>query len=156
VFGDGLIFAASGKDGPTLAVRPGGRGDVTATHVAWSERRGAPYVSSPLLYQGRLYVANELGVVTCRHAATGEIVWQRRLEGKFFASPVAGDGKVYLPATSGKIYVLAAGPALEVIAENDLGEEILASPAIAAGALFARTERRLYCIQSPQARELAP
>ncbi len=148
VFGQGLIFAASGKDGPTLAVRPGGRGDVTETHVVWSERRGAPYVSSPLLYGDYLYVANELGVVTCRRAETGEIAWQRRLEGKFLASPIAADGKVYLAAESGTVYVLSAGPEFRLLAENSLDEEILASPAIADGCLYVRTQRRLYCFQN--------
>ncbi len=151
VFGRGFIFAASGKDGPTLAVRPGGRGDVTETHVVWSERRGAPYVSSPLLYGDYLYVANELGVVTCRRMATGEIAWQRRLEGKFLASPVAADGKVYLAAESGTMYVLAAGPAFRVLTENTLGEDILASPAIADGCLFVRTQRHLYCLRATAA-----
>jgi outer membrane protein assembly factor BamB len=147
VFGQGMIFAASGKDGPTLAVLPGGRGDVTDTHVVWSERRGAPYVSSPVLYREHLYVANELGVVTCRKAATGEIVWQRRLGGKFFASPVAGDGKIYLPAQSGEIYVLQAGPKFSQLAVNPMKEELLASPVPADGCLYLRTQRRLYCIE---------
>jgi outer membrane protein assembly factor BamB len=146
VFGDGLIFAASGKDGPTMAVRPGGRGDVTETHVAWSERRGAPYVGSPLLYRGHLYTATEGGVVTCRSARSGTIAWQRRLEGRFFASPAAGDGKIYLAADSGKVFVLSAGATLEQLAENDLGEEILASPVFSEGTIFLRTRRRLNCI----------
>jgi outer membrane protein assembly factor BamB len=146
VFADGLIFAASGKDGLTLAVRPGGRGDVTDTHVVWSERRGAPYVSSPVYYENFVYIANELGVVTCRKSATGEIAWQKRLEGKFFASPIAGDGKVYLPADSGRVYVIAASPSFELLAENNLGEELLASPAVAHGCLFLRTASHLYCV----------
>jgi outer membrane protein assembly factor BamB len=147
VFGQGMIFAASGKDGPTLAVRPGGRGDVTDSHVVWNERRGAPYVSSPLFYRGHVYIANELGVVTCRSASSGKIAWQRRLEGKFFASPVAGDGKVYLPSQSGEIYVLRAGGEFSQIAVNQLGEELLATPAVADGCLFVRTQHRLYCIK---------
>jgi outer membrane protein assembly factor BamB len=146
VFGHGLIFVASGKDGPTMAVRPGGRGDVTETHVLWSERRGAPYVGSPLLYRGQLYTATEGGVVTCRDPRTGEVAWQRRLEGRFFASPSAGDGKIYLAADSGKMFVLAAGDDFELTAENDLGEEILASPVLVDGAIFLRMRRRLYCI----------
>jgi outer membrane protein assembly factor BamB len=147
VFGHGLIFAASGKDGPTLAVRPGGRGDVTETHVVWSERRGAPYVSSPLVYGDHLYTATEGGVVTCRDARTGTIAWRRRLEGRFFASPAAGGDMIYLAADSGKTFVLAAGAEFELRAENDLGEEILASPALSGGSIFLRTRHRLYCIE---------
>jgi outer membrane protein assembly factor BamB len=146
VFGNGLVFAASGKDGPTMAVRPGGRGDVTDSHVVWSEPRGAPYVSSPLLYRDHLYTATEGGVVTCRAAASGAIAWQRRLDGRFFASPAGGDGKIYLAADSGKVFVLSAGPEFDVMAENDMQEEILASPVFAGDSLFLRTQRRLYCI----------
>ncbi|MGH7201678.1 MAG: PQQ-binding-like beta-propeller repeat protein [Planctomycetaceae bacterium] len=149
VFGDGLIFAASGRDGPTMAVRPGGRGDVTESHVVWQTHKGAPYVCSPLWYRGRLYVHTEAGILTCYDAATGRVLYRERLSGKFTASPVAGDGKVYLTNQAGTTFVIAEGDTFRQLAENSLGETTLASPAIAGGRLFLRTERHLYCIESP-------
>ena len=95
-----------------LAIRPGGRGDVTATHVEWRAASGASYVPSIVYYDGLLYMTNEVGVVTCADARTGEAVWRHRLGGLFFASPVAGDGKVFLLSETGEAFVLrpAAAP----------------------------------------------
>ncbi len=148
VFGKGLVFAASGKDGPTLAVRPGGRGDVTATHVAWREARGGPYVCSPLLYGDHLYVHDEHGILTCRDAAGGRVLYRERLKGKFTASAVAGDGKVYFTNEEGTTFVVRAGGEFAVVAENRLDEACLASPAVSRRALFVRGKRHLFCIRS--------
>lgn len=144
VFGRGLIFACSGKDGPTLAVRPGGRGDVTESHLAWSDDRGAPYVCSPLLYGEQLYVHNEQGVLTCYDAVTGKISFRQRLDGKFVASGVAGDGKIYLTSEEGATYVLRAGSRFELLAKNELPGECWGSPAISGQSLFLRTRKGLY------------
>lgn len=146
VYDKGLIFATSGKDGPTMAVRSGGRGDVTTTHVVWQHDRGAPYVCSPVLYGDYLYVHNEPGILTCREARTGKEVYRQRLAGKFTASSVAGDGRLYLTNEDGVTYVIKAGPKFELLAQNDLSETCLASPAISHGRLFIRTERHLYCV----------
>ena len=127
-----------------LAIRPGGRGDVNATHVVWRTPTGASYVPSILYYDGLLYMTNEVGVVTCADARTGERVWRHRLEGLFFASPVAGDGKVYLLSETGETFVLRAGRTPEVLARNDLGERFIASPAISYGRLFLRSDRTLF------------
>jgi outer membrane protein assembly factor BamB len=147
VFAHNLIFATSGKDGPTMAVRPGGRGDVTETQVAWQHARGAPYVCSPLVYGDFLYVHTEQGVLTCRRAATGEEVYRRRLDGKFSASAVSGDGKIYLTSEAGETFVLKPGETFEILAKNSLGEECLASPAISNQCLFLRTDHALFCIR---------
>lgn len=146
VFGHRLIFAASGKDGPTMAVRPGGRGDVTERNVVWLTKKGSPYVCSPLVYGDDLYVYNEQGVLTCYRAATGEIQYRQRLRGKFMASPVAGDGKVYITNEAGMTYVLQAGAAFRLLNTNSLDEECLASPAVSESRLLIRTRRHLYCI----------
>lgn len=146
VFGHGMIFATSGKDGPTMAVKPDGRGDVTETHVVWQQRRGAPYVCSPLLYGDHLFVHNEQGVLTCFAARTGEQLSRKRLEGKFTASGVAAEGRLYLTNDAGETFVLEATPQLRLIARNALDEEVLASPAVSAGTLFLRTQTRLYCL----------
>ncbi len=148
VFGKGLVFAVAGKDGPALAVRPGGRGDVTATHVAWREERGGPYVCSPLLYGEYVYVHDEQGVLACREAATGRVVYRERLRGRFTASAAAGDGKLYVTSEAGTTFVVRAGPEFQVLAENGLDEESLASPAISRGAIFLRTRAHLYCIRA--------
>ncbi len=129
-----------------MAIRPGGRGDVTATHVQWRASSGASYVPSIVYYDGLLYMTNEVGVVTCADARTGESVWRHRLGGVFFASPVAADGKIYMVSETGETYVLRAGRAPEVLARNDLGERFLASPAISQGRILLRSDRTLFSI----------
>jgi outer membrane protein assembly factor BamB len=152
VFHDGRIFLSRGyRNSDFMAIRPGGRGDVTRTHVEWQSPTGASYVPSIVFYEGLLYMTNEVGVVTCADARTGERVWRHRLGGVFFASPVAGDGKVYLVSETGETYVMRAGRTPEVLAENDLGERFIASPAIAQGRLFLRSDRTLFAIGSSPA-----
>lgn len=143
--GHGLIFAQSGRDGPVMAVRPGGRGYATATHIAW-QRTGGPYVCSAVLYRDQLYVHNEQGILTCYSARDGELLYRERLAGKFWASSVAGDGKVYITNEEGTTYVLRAGPKYELLATNRLEDYTLASPAIHNGELLIRTEKHLWCI----------
>lgn len=147
VFGLGLIFGTSGKNGPVLAVRPGGRGDVTVTHVAWKHENLGPYVCSPLLHGDYLYVHNELGILTCFEAKTGKAQYRERLEGKFTSSGVAGDGKVYLFNEAGAGFVIRTGPRFELLAKNALSEYTVASPAIAHGCLFVRTQKHLWCVR---------
>jgi outer membrane protein assembly factor BamB len=147
VFHNGVIYLSRGyRNSDYLAIRPGGRGDVTATHVVWRTPTGASYVPSILYYDGLLYMTNEVGVVTCADAATGSLVWRHRLGGVFFASPVAGDGKIYMVSETGETYVLRAGREPEVLARNDLGERFLASPAIARRRLFLRSDGTLFAI----------
>ena len=139
VAGQGMVFATSGKDGPTVAVR-GGR-------VVWRVERGGPYVCSPVLYGDFLYVLDEAGRLTCREAATGVEIYRERLKGTFKASGVAGDGKLYFPNEAGVTVVVKAGRVFELLAENPVEEEILASPAIAGNSLLLRTRTRLYRIR---------
>lgn len=147
VFHDGRIFLSRGyRNSDVLAIRPGGRGDVTATHIDWTAPNGASYVPSIVYYDGLLYMTNEVGIATCLDAATGARVWQHRLGGLFFASPVAGDGKVYFVSETGETFVLKAGRTPEVVARNDLGERFLASPAIARGRIFLRSDRTLFAV----------
>jgi outer membrane protein assembly factor BamB len=112
----------------------------------WRMPNGGSYVPSILLYQGLLYMTNEVGVVTCAEAETGTAVWKERLPGIFFASPVAGDGKVYLLSETGEMFVLKAGRKAEVLARNDLAERFLASPAIANGLILLRSDSTLFAI----------
>src|SRR5207237_8966558 len=101
VFGDGLIYSASGRNGPTIALRPGGSGDVTETHLGWRAVRGGPHVPAPLYLDGRLYTVNDTGVATCLDAGTGRLIWQRRLPDTFSASPVEAGSFLYVPGESG-------------------------------------------------------
>jgi hypothetical protein len=129
-----------------MAIRLGGTGDISSSHIQWLVPTGAPYVSSIVLYQGLIYMANDAGVASCFDAKTGEKVWQSRTEGIFSASPVVGDGKVYLMSETGETIVIKAGREFQVLARNDIGERIVASPAISAGQIFIRTDDHLFCI----------
>ena len=147
VFHEGLIYLSRGyRNSDVLSIRPGGRGDVTSTHVVWRTPSGASYVPSILYYEGLLYMTNEVGVVTCADAATGQSVWKKRLEGVFFASPVAGDGKVYMTSETGDVFVLQAGREAKVLAQNSLGERLIASPAISQGRILFRSDRSLIAV----------
>jgi outer membrane protein assembly factor BamB len=107
-------------------------------------------VPSILHYQGLIYMTNEVGVVTCAEAATGERLWRSRLNGIFFGSPVAGDGKVYLVSETGETFVLRAGRREEVLARNQLDERFLASPAISGGRIFLRGDSTLFAVGAIQ------
>ena len=147
VVGGGLAFAASGFGQETIrAVRLGGLGDVTQTHVAWQTTDDVPHVPSMLYVSGRLYVVTEAGIARCFKAATGEVLWRHRLSGKFSASPVWADGRVYFLGEKGTMTIVEEGPQFKIVAENDLGEKCCASPAISGGNLFIRTDKALYCI----------
>jgi outer membrane protein assembly factor BamB len=144
---EGTLYLTRGyRSGPYMAIRTGGRGNVSATHVAWKVPTGAPYVPSLVFYQGLVYMAGELGVVNVVDAATGQRVWQERIGGIFTASPVAGDGKIYLVSETGETVVLKAGRTPAVLARNRLDAHFVASPAIAGGRLFLRADDRLIAV----------
>jgi outer membrane protein assembly factor BamB len=147
VFHNGVIYASRGyRSGPYMAIKPGGRGDVSKTHVTWSVPTGAPYVSSLLFYEGIVYMANDVGVLTAVDAATGERVWQERTEGVFSASPVAGGGHVFFVSENGETVVVKAGRSPQIVGRNALGERVVASPAISNGRLFVRTDKHVFSI----------
>ena len=147
----GLIFCASGRAGPTLAIRPGGQGDITDTHIAWSTSRGSPFIPSPVAYDGYLYTINDMSsIITCFDAATGTVMWQQRLgrairEG-ISASPVVVDNKVFVTSDEGVTFVLKAGPEFELLHTNDIGAQTLASPALVDGIWYIRTVDELIAI----------
>jgi outer membrane protein assembly factor BamB len=151
VVGYGMLFCSSGRAGPTLAIRPGGQGDVTRSHLVWSSPRGSPFVPSPILYREHLYMVNDMqSIATAFEAMTGNTLWQGRLgvaqkEG-FSASPVAFDGKVFFTNDQGETFVLRAGSEFQVLHVNDIGERMLASPALVDGRWYVRTERNLIAI----------
>ncbi|MBI1984263.1 MAG: PQQ-binding-like beta-propeller repeat protein, partial [Acidobacteria bacterium] len=130
---------------------PGGRGNITGTHVAWRYNRAAPYSSSPVVVGDYLYAVKNGGVMSCLNAKTGELVWQERLpaRGDYFASLVAGDAKIYALSEDGQATVVAAKPSFELVSSNDMGERCMASPAVSGGRIFIRTDESLYCIVGP-------
>lgn len=152
VVGHGLVFASSGRAGPTMAIRPGGSGDVTSSHVAWSSPRGSPFVPSGLVVGDLLYLINDMqSILTVYEAATGKLVYQDRLgvairEG-FSASPVHVNGKVYLTNDDGQTFVVEAGRAFKLLHVNELGERTLASPALVDGTWYWRTAGTLRAIR---------
>jgi outer membrane protein assembly factor BamB len=128
------------------AVRPGGKGEVNQTNIAWSEHKGTPGVPSPLYYNGHLYTFQNGGIVFSRVAKTGELLYSGRLgaPGYYYSSPVAADNKVYIASEEGVVVVLDAGEQLKILATNKLDGAILATPALAEGNIYVRTENQLY------------
>jgi outer membrane protein assembly factor BamB len=147
VFHDGVIYASRGyRSGPYMAIKPGGRGDVTSTQTIWRVATGAPYCSSLLYYDRIVYMATDVGVLTAVDAATGERVWQERVDGVFSASPVAGGGHVYFVSENGETVVVKAGRTPQIVARNAVGERAVASPAISKGQIFIRTDKHVFAV----------
>jgi outer membrane protein assembly factor BamB len=144
---DGVIYMSRGyRSSPFMAIRAGGSGNIADSRVVWRVPSGAPYISSPVHYEGLLYMTGDVGVLTLSDAKTGERVYQERVGGVYTASPVAADGKVYLVSEDGETIVLSAGRTPTVLARNRLNARQLASPAIAGGRLFIRADDVLYAI----------
>ena len=147
VYGDGLIFIATGFNQPSLlAVRPDGRGDVTRSHIAWRLTRGAPLTPSPLFDAGLLYIVSDNGIASAVESRSGEIRWQQRLGGPVSASPVLADGRVYFLDEDGRTTVLKTGGG-ERLATNVLDGPALASMAVVPHAFIIRTATHLYRIE---------
>lgn len=147
ILAHGLVYAVSGPKGPTLAIRPGGRGDVSKSHVVWRNTRGAPFVPSAIVAGDLYYLVDDNGIATCLDAHTGETVWQKRLPGKYTASPVATRSHVYFSNEEGLTIVIRANTRrYEETGRNPVGSPIFASAAIAHGHMFLRTTRNLVCI----------
>jgi outer membrane protein assembly factor BamB len=141
-----LLFAPS-RERPLLALRPGGRGDVTSSHVLWSFNNG-PDVPTPVTDGTYLYSINDRGIMYCLDAKTGATVYgpQRLRNATYSGSPVLADGKIYITDEDGVTTVVRAGATFELVAENDLVDYTLSSPAVSEGQLFIRTAAFLYAI----------
>jgi outer membrane protein assembly factor BamB len=146
VVGKEVVYCASGRNGPTIALRPGGEGDMTKKSLVWRTARTGPHVPSPILVGELLFTFGDSGVVTCLEAATGALIWQERIEDAFSASPLAAGDRIYIPGESGTVYVLKAAKKLEVLAKNDMGEPILASLAAVDRQLVLRTQTELVLV----------
>lgn len=153
---DGLVTAAewatmadlfAKAENAVVAIRPGGTGLVNKTHVAWKSTRSLPYVSSPLFHHGRLYTVKNGGLFSCYEAKSGKVIYQdERLDapGDYYASAVAVGNRIYVASQKGIVTVIAPDDHLKVLARNDLGEELFATPAIVNGVLYIRTTSNLY------------
>jgi outer membrane protein assembly factor BamB len=146
IVANGLIYVPS-RVKPLIALRVGGRGDITQSHVAWTTDMG-PDVPTPAVTDKYIFILNDRGILWCRDAKTGAEIWgnQRARAGTYSASPVVADGRLYVTSEDGVTTVLEAGPTFKVIAENDLADYTLSSIAVSGSQLFIRTTKFLYCI----------
>jgi outer membrane protein assembly factor BamB len=156
-FGD-LIVVCSGRrpEAPVFAIRAGATGDITLEkdqtsneYVAWSEQKRGPYMPTPVIYRGYLYTINNNGRLSCYNFETGEQVYREKLPHRssgFSGSPVASDGKILLPSEDGDVFVVKAGPEYELLATNDTGELLMASPALSDKILYVRARHHVFAI----------
>jgi outer membrane protein assembly factor BamB len=152
-----MVMADSAKgENVLVAIKPGGRGDITQSHVAWKFTRGLPYVPSPLFYEGRIYFIKTGGMLSSVDAKTGAPYYtQERLDapGDYYSSPVAGGGRIYVASLAGKLTVVkAGGDKPEILHQAEFGERILASPALTGDNLYLRTQSALYAFGPPPVR----
>jgi outer membrane protein assembly factor BamB len=158
VYSGDLIVVMSGRrpEAPIFVIRAGAEGDITlkgeATsngHIAWSRQRAGSYMPTPLIYRGLLYVLKNQGILVCYDLATGEQKYEERIPHQgsgFSGSPVAADGKIYLPSEDGDIFVVKAGPQFELLGKGTIGQPLMATPALSDGMLLIRGEKDLFAI----------
>lgn len=150
----GILFLTTGyPEHHLMGLRADGSGDITGSdRVAWhiphrdNGARGASYVPSPLAHDGHFYVVSDAGFLGCVEAKSGKRLWLKQLGRRHSASPILIEGRMIIPDDDGKVWVVKASPTFEVVAKNDLGDGIFASPATAGGHLYLRTTKHLYCI----------
>lgn len=153
VAGHGLVYVPMGFDAAQLlAVRPDGKGDVAASHIAWRFGKGAPSKPSVLLVGDMIFMVNDTGIVGALEAKTGEMIWRARVDGTYSASPLAAGGRIYAFSEDGKTTVFEAGREFKVLAENFLEDGFMASPAVDGRALYLRTRTHIYRVEEPAIR----
>lgn len=150
VHGHGLVFSLGGyPERHLLAIRKGGSGDVTKSHVVWRTHKAIPYVPSPLLYGDWLHVASDEGFYTCFEPTTGVVKSNHRAAKHISSSLVGGDDHVYITDDTGATLVIRNGPGFDVVSRNAIGEECYSTPAISGGSIFIRGVRHLFRIGAP-------
>jgi outer membrane protein assembly factor BamB len=144
---DDLLFMTGGfPERHIMGIRSDGSGNVTTTHVVWHHPKGAAYVPSPIAVDHLLYMVTDEGILHCFDTKTGQRHYERRLNGKFLASPITAAGYAYFPDQAGVTHVIKVGQQFDEVARNDLKEDIFASPAVSGKNLFLRTVTHLFCI----------
>jgi outer membrane protein assembly factor BamB len=158
VFSRDLIVVASGRrpEAPIFVIRGGANGDISLgkgqtsnKFIVWSKQARGSYMPTPLIYGDYLYVLSNQGVFDCYDLKTGAEIYRERIAhhgGGFSASPVAADGRIYLPSEDGDMFVVKAGPKYEMLAANPFGELMMATPAISSGTMFVRTQHHVFAI----------
>jgi outer membrane protein assembly factor BamB len=148
VAGD-LVFGSCGSGGGgnfVAAVRMGGKGDVTSTHLAYTVKVSAPYVPTPLVQGDRIFWISDDGVASCVEASTGRIVWKERVGGTYFGSPVLIDGKIYCVSSKGEVTVFAAADEFKVLGRSPLGEGSHSTPCVEGDRLYLKSFTHLVCL----------
>jgi outer membrane protein assembly factor BamB len=151
VFDGELLYVITAKPGDTFALRPGGSGDITDSHMVWHTRRdGGRNLSSPALVGKYLFTVTMSGIGTCYDTETAEQCWTERLDGAFTSSPVVAGELLYVQGEAGQTLVIRLGSELDIVARNDLGaidgEIFRSSPAVSEGRMFFRSDHALYCV----------
>ncbi len=155
---EGVIVVASGRrpERPLFVIRPGAEGDITpgegrtsSPDVVWSREGRGPYMPTPLVYRGHLYVLQNQGILDCYELETGREVYRQRLPhggSGFSGSPVAADGVLYLPGEDGDVFAVRTGPEFRLLARNPLGELLMSSPALSEGTMYLRAHHHLFAV----------
>lgn len=158
VIADDLVIVTSGRrpEKPIFALRPGASGDISVSEsspsndwVVWSKQGRGPYISTPLIYQNYLYACSTRGILDCYDLRTGNEVYRERIPHRgagFSASPVAADGKIYLPSEDGDVFVIKAGPEFKLLSTNTMGEPLMATPALSRGTMYIRGQHHLFAV----------
>lgn len=146
---DGIVFASAGSGGggkAAIAVRPKGKDG--KPELVWELERGLPYVPTPIAFGSHLYLLADNGVLSCVNGADGEVLWKERVTGETYSSPVCIDGRIYCISRRGEMAVVAADTEFKLLSQHDFGSPVHASPAVAGGRLYIRTENQLLSIGS--------
>ena len=147
LYEDGLVYIAAGKDDSSLVVVKPGKGDLTKSGVEWKSGKGVSQKPSPLLINGRLFMISDTGVASCRDSKTGEIIWQERIGGDFWASPVSDGKKIFCFSKEGKVPVFAVSDEFKLLADNQFEEGFHSTPAIVGNTMFLRSRHHLYRVE---------
>ena len=144
-----IVVGVSGHNGPTMAIRPGGKGNATKTNLLWrTEKKNPQRVGSGIIHDGLLYLADATGIIQCLDVQSGEVIFRERLGGNLWGSILLADGKLHVSNLEGDTFVIKAGRTFQLISKNSIGEATYAAMSVSQGELFLRTYEHLYCISN--------
>ncbi len=145
VYGEGLVFTMIDRDRPEMwAINPNGSGDITETHIEWKETKRMPPRASPIIIKGLLFVVDRNGYISCIEAKTGKSIWQKRMKGRFSASPILANNLIYFFNEDTVCTIIKPTRELEIVAENKLSDDkLMATPAFDENSIYIRTEKKL-------------